>query len=125
MPSSSRPTSRRWPQSQVDAILSAGGTPSAELLEQSGYSQEYANALRNYYYSRRPWSGSGGLQWKLRRSAGGNTESGATGIGGPTGEQRQLSRPFSTCSRGAARYDPARARRRQIPGNGTGSTGTV
>lgn len=36
-------------QAQVDAILSAGGTPSAELLADSGYSQEYADALRNYY----------------------------------------------------------------------------
>lgn len=36
-------------QSQVDAILSAGGTPSAELLAQAGYSDEYAAALGMYY----------------------------------------------------------------------------
>ena len=36
-------------QAQVDAILSAGGTPSAQLLEQSGYAQEYVDALRRYY----------------------------------------------------------------------------
>lgn len=32
-------------QGQVDAILSAGGTPSAELVAASGYSNEYVNAL--------------------------------------------------------------------------------
>ena len=53
-------------QAQVDAILSAGGTPSAELLADSGYSQEYADALRNYYLqnpsskSSRSSSGGGG-----------------------------------------------------------------
>ena len=36
-------------QSQVDAILNVGGTPSAELLAQAGYSGEYASALQNYY----------------------------------------------------------------------------
>lgn len=32
-------------QGQVDAILAAGGTPSAELVAASGYSAEYVNAL--------------------------------------------------------------------------------
>lgn len=36
-------------QQQVDAILSAGGAPSADLVGQSGYSDEYVNALRAYY----------------------------------------------------------------------------
>ena len=36
-------------QQQVDAILSAGGTPSAALVGQSGYGQEYVNALGSYY----------------------------------------------------------------------------
>ena len=36
-------------QNQVDAILKAGGTPSAALLAQAGYSSEYAAALQNYY----------------------------------------------------------------------------
>lgn len=36
-------------QQQVDAILSAGGAPSAALVGQSGYGQEYVNALENYY----------------------------------------------------------------------------
>lgn len=36
-------------QQQVDAILAAGGAPSAALVGQSGYGQEYVNALENYY----------------------------------------------------------------------------
>lgn len=36
-------------QSQIDAILKAGGTPSAELLAQSGYDTTYIQALDNYY----------------------------------------------------------------------------
>lgn len=36
-------------QAQVDAILSAGGTPSAELIGASGYTNEYAQALEDAY----------------------------------------------------------------------------
>lgn len=36
-------------QNQVDAILQAGGTPSAALAGVSGYSGEYIDALRRYY----------------------------------------------------------------------------
>lgn len=36
-------------QAQVDNMLQTGTMPSAELLQQAGYSQEYANALNNYY----------------------------------------------------------------------------
>lgn len=36
-------------QNQVDAILSAGGSPSDSLLSASGYSSEYAQALEAYY----------------------------------------------------------------------------
>lgn len=36
-------------QSQVDSMLAAGGTPSASLLMQAGYSQEYADAMAAYY----------------------------------------------------------------------------
>ena len=41
--------SRKLAQNQVDAILQAGGTPSAALLQQAGYSNEYAEALMAYY----------------------------------------------------------------------------
>ena len=60
-------------QSQVDAILSAGGTPSAELLAQSGYSQEYANTLRNYY------------QQQMAAQAAENARSASRGSGGSSG----------------------------------------
>ena len=46
-------------QQQVDSILAAGGTPSAELLAQAGYSTEYAGAMGNYY-RREAMSGGGG-----------------------------------------------------------------
>lgn len=36
-------------QAQVDAILAAGGTPSAELVGASGYSSEYIQALEDAY----------------------------------------------------------------------------
>lgn len=36
-------------QAQVDNMLQTGTIPPAELLQQSGYSQDYANALGNYY----------------------------------------------------------------------------
>lgn len=36
-------------QAQVDAILAAGGTPSAELVGASGYSSEYIQALEDDY----------------------------------------------------------------------------
>ena len=36
-------------QGQVDAILSAGGTPSADLVSQAGYSSEYVRALEDAY----------------------------------------------------------------------------
>lgn len=36
-------------QAQVDGLLQTGTMPSAELLQAAGYSQEYANALVNYY----------------------------------------------------------------------------
>lgn len=36
-------------RSEVDAILQAGGVPSAELISKSGLSPEYINAMKNYY----------------------------------------------------------------------------
>lgn len=36
-------------QAQVDAILQAGGMPSSGLISQSGYDNEYIQAIRNYY----------------------------------------------------------------------------
>lgn len=40
---------RKFAQKQVDAILEAGGVPSAELLAQAGYSGEYADIMSQYY----------------------------------------------------------------------------
>ena len=58
---------------QVDAILSAGGTPSADLVSQAGYSSEYVQALEDAYRQQaaaRVSSGSGS-----RSSGGGGTYS--------------------------------------------------
>lgn len=60
-------------QGQVDAILSAGGTPSADLVSQAGYSSEYVRALEDAYRQQaaaRVSSGSGS-----RSSGGGGTYS--------------------------------------------------
>jgi len=40
---------RELQQSQVDAILSAGGMPTAEMIAGSGYDQTYVNARRDEY----------------------------------------------------------------------------
>ena len=61
-------------QGQVDAILSAGGTPSADLVSQAGYSSEYVQALEDAYRKQaaaRVSSGSGS-----RSSGGGNSGGG-------------------------------------------------
>lgn len=61
-------------QGQVDAILSAGGTPSADLVSQAGYSSEYVRALEDAYRQQaaaRVSSGSGS-----RSSGGGNSGGG-------------------------------------------------
>ena len=66
-------------QGQVDAILSAGGTPSADLVSQAGYSSEYVQALEDAYRQQaaaRVSSGSGS------RSGGGS--SGSSGGSGTT-----------------------------------------
>ena len=67
-------------QAQVDSILSAGGTPSAELLAQSGYSQEYANALGNYYRQQQRAGGSSGRSYGSGGGAGGSGGAGDSGI---------------------------------------------
>lgn len=66
--------SRAEAQTQVDAILQAGRTPSADLIAASGYSTEYVNALAAYY---RQQLASGGSS----RSSGGSS-SGKSASGG-------------------------------------------
>lgn len=66
--------SRAETQAQVDAILQAGRTPSADLIAASGYSTEYVNALAAYY---RQQLASGGSS----RSSGGSS-SGKSASGG-------------------------------------------
>lgn len=61
-------------QAQVDAILSAGGTPSDALVGPSGYSDEYVNALRAYYAAQAAPSGGGG-GYSSSGGSGGGSES--------------------------------------------------
>ena len=67
-------------QAQVDGILQTGNLPSAELLQQAGYSQEYANALGNYYKNQiaaqAAKGGSSGGRSSGGRPSGGNSGSG-------------------------------------------------
>lgn len=65
-------------QAQVDAILQAGGMPSSGLISQSGYDNEYIQAIRNYYAAQQAaaasrGSGSGGG----RSGSGGGSSSGS------------------------------------------------
>lgn len=64
-------------QQQVDAILAAGGSPSADLVGSSGYASEYVNAMENYY--RQKTASSGGA----RSSSGGG--GGSVGAGSSSG----------------------------------------
>lgn len=63
-------------QAQVDAILQAGGLPSTSLVGQSGYSDEYIQAIRNYYAAQQAAAASGG-----GRSGGGGSSGGGSGGG--------------------------------------------
>ena len=44
-------------QAEVNAILARGGTPSAELLKQAGYSQEYINSMQTPAYGGASYGG--------------------------------------------------------------------
>lgn len=62
---SRRQTAQDSIRSQVDAILAAGGSPSANLVSESGYSSEYVKALEDAYHKQEAEkaakkSGSGG-----------------------------------------------------------------
>lgn len=74
-------------QKQIDAILSAGGKPSADLIARSGYSGEYVSALQNYYQQQlAAMAGaapSGGGSTGRRSSSGAGRKSGSgSGAGG-------------------------------------------
>lgn len=58
-------------RSQIDAILQAGGSPSAELVGKSGYESEYVRALENYYKQQ--------AAQKSAKSGGGSSRSGGSG----------------------------------------------
>ena len=61
-------------QAQVDAILQAGGLPSTSLVGQSGYSDEYIQAIRNYYAAQQAAAASGGGRSGGGGSSGGGSE---------------------------------------------------
>lgn len=65
-------------QAQVDAILQAGGMPSSGLISQSGYDNEYIQAIRNYYAAQQAAAAS-------RGSGSGGGRSGSGGGGGSSG----------------------------------------
>lgn len=68
-------------QAQVDAILSAGGNPSADLVGASGYANEYVQALRAAYQRQLAGQSVGGSSGGSRSSGG---SSGSSGGGGTT-----------------------------------------
>lgn len=59
-------------QAQVDAILSAGGRPSADLVGASGYTNEYVQALQAAYQRQLAAKPSGGSSGGGRSSGGGS-----------------------------------------------------
>ena len=69
-------------RAQVDAILSAGGSPSADLVGASGYTNEYVQALQAAYQRQLAAQSGGGGSSSGSRSGGGS--SGSSGGGGTT-----------------------------------------
>ena len=67
---SRRQTAQDSIRSQVDAILAAGGSPSANLVSESGYSSEYVKALEDAYRKQEAEKAA-----KKSRSGGGGTMS--------------------------------------------------
>lgn len=65
---------REFQQSQLDAILAAGGTPTAEMIAASGYDQTYVNALREAYLRQQ--------SEKAAKAASGRSSSGGGKSGG-------------------------------------------
>lgn len=59
-------------QAQVDAILSAGGSPSADLVGASGYTNEYVQALQTAYQRQLATKSGGGSSGGSRSSGGGS-----------------------------------------------------
>ena len=59
-------------QAQVDAILSAGGSPSADLVGTSGYTNEYVQALQAAYQRQLATKSGGGSSGGSRSSGGGS-----------------------------------------------------
>ena len=59
-------------QTQINAILSAGGRPSAELVGASGYTNEYVQALQAAYQRQLAAKPSGGSSGGGRSSGGGS-----------------------------------------------------
>lgn len=65
-------TQQQMAQAQVDAILSAGGRPSADLVGASGYTNEYVQALQAAYQRQLAAKPSGGSSGGGRPSGGGS-----------------------------------------------------
>lgn len=59
-------------RAQVDAILSAGGSPSADLVGTSGYTKEYVQALQAAYQRQLATKSGGGSSGGSRSSGGGS-----------------------------------------------------
>lgn len=64
-------------QAQVDAILQAGGMPSSSLISQSGYDNEYVQAIRNYYAAQQAAASGGGSSSGSRGSGSGSSSGGS------------------------------------------------
>lgn len=75
-------------QAQVDNILQTGNMPSAALLQQAGYSQEYANYLSQYYRQQLSAGNTVGGETG-RRSSGGNSGNGSTKGGKPINDDKR------------------------------------
>ncbi len=66
--------SRKLQQGQVDAILAAGGMPSADMIAGSGYDQTYIQALRDAYLREQGTQAAKKVSRSSGKSSGGGTQ---------------------------------------------------
>jgi len=92
-------------QKQLDAILSAGGSPSAGLIARSGYENEYVKAIQDYYAKQAAASvGRSGGSSGTSRSGGSSSGGGVMDYSGLFAAAKESGNPQSFISNSYKKY---------------------
>ena len=94
--------SQQMAQAQVDAMLQAGRAPSSDLLKQSGYTQEYVNAMMAAYQAKQAAQAA---SYRSYRSGGTRKSTGTTTQKKPTYNPRGSGNLVSVPQYGEITYD--------------------